>query len=75
MEKFSREIPNYLDRLGLRPGLTGIAQVVNGYDNDLEGFRRKVAYDLLYLENCCLVNDLKIVARTVRVVVTGEGAL
>ena len=75
MEKFSREIPNYLDRLGLRPGLTGIAQVVNGYYNDLEGFRRKVAYDLLYLENCCLVNDLKIVARTVRVVVTGEGAL
>ena len=75
MEKFSREIPNYLDRLGLRPGLTGIAQVVNGYDNDLDGFRRKVAYDLLYLENCCLLNDLKIVARTARVVVTGEGAL
>ena len=75
MENFSREIPNYLDRLGLRPGLTGIAQVVNGYDNDLDGFRRKVAYDLLYLENCCLINDVKIVARTARVVLTGEGAL
>ena len=75
MEGFSRKIPNYLDRLGLKPGLTGIAQVVNGYDNDLEGFKRKVAYDLLYLQNCCLLNDLKILMRTVRVVLTGEGAL
>lgn len=75
MEQFSKSIPNYVDRLGLKPGLTGIAQVVNGYDNDLEGFKRKVAYDLLYLQNCCLLNDLKILLRTVRVVLTGEGAL
>ena len=75
MESLSSEIPNYVDRLGLKPGLTGMAQVVNGYDNELEGFRRKVGYDLLYLQNCCLVNDLKILLRTVRVVLTGEGAL
>lgn len=68
-------IPNFVDRLGLKPGMTGIAQVVNGYDNDLEGFRRKVSYDLLYLQNCCLTNDLKILWRTIRVVITGEGAL
>lgn len=75
MEKLSAEIPNYVDRLGLKPGLTGMAQVVNGYDNEIEGFRRKVGYDLLYLQNCCLRNDLKILTRTVRVVLTGEGAL
>lgn len=75
MEKLSRRIPNYLDRLGLKPGLTGMAQVVNGYDNELEGFRRKVGYDLLYLQNCCLMNDLKILLRTIRVVITGEGAM
>ena len=75
MKELSTHIPGYVDRLGLKPGLTGIAQVVNGYDNELEGFRRKVAYDLLYLQNCCLVNDLKILARTFRVVITGEGAL
>ncbi len=75
MEQLSDEIPNYVDRLGLKPGLTGVAQVVNGYDNEIEGFRRKVGYDLLYLQNCCLANDLKILARTVRVVITGEGAL
>ncbi|MEQ9408999.1 MAG: sugar transferase [Fuerstiella sp.] len=75
METLSSDIPGYLDRLGLKPGLTGMAQVVNGYDNEIEGFRRKVGYDLLYLQNCCLRNDLKILLRTVRVVLTGEGAL
>ncbi len=75
IEKLSAEIPNYLQRLGLKPGLTGLAQILNGYDNDIEGFRRKVALDLLYLQNCCLRNDLKILLRTVFVVLTGKGAL
>ncbi len=75
MEQRSQQIPDFVDRLGLRPGLTGIAQVVNGYDNEIGGFRRKVAYDLLYLQNCCLLNDLRILWRTVRVVVSGDGAL
>ncbi len=74
IRELSEEIPGYLDRLGLKPGLTGIAQVLNGYDSDIDGFRRKVGYDLLYLQNCCLRNDLKILLRTVRVVITGEGA-
>ena len=73
IEDLSRQIPGYLQRLGLKPGLTGVAQVVNGYDNNLESFRRKVAFDLLYLQNCCLTNDLKILARTVGVVLTGQG--
>jgi lipopolysaccharide/colanic/teichoic acid biosynthesis glycosyltransferase len=75
MADLQQHIPNFIDRLGLKPGLTGIAQVVNGYDNELEGFRRKVSYDLLYLQNCSLWNDIKILFRTVRVVLTGEGAL
>jgi lipopolysaccharide/colanic/teichoic acid biosynthesis glycosyltransferase len=75
IEQLTDEIPDYLNRLGLKPGLTGPAQVINGYDNDIDGFRRKVALDLLYLQNCCLLNDLKILLRTVRVVLTGSGAL
>ena len=73
--QLSDEIPDYLERLGLKPGLTGPAQVINGYDNNLDGFRRKVALDLLYLQNCCLWNDVKILIRTVGVVLTGKGAL
>ncbi|QDU37244.1 UDP-N-acetylgalactosamine-undecaprenyl-phosphate N-acetylgalactosaminephosphotransferase [Maioricimonas rarisocia] len=75
IEELSDEIPNYLNRLGLKPGLTGVAQVVNGYDNDLAGFRRKVAFDLLYLQNCCLWNDFMILLRTIGVVLTGRGAI
>ena len=75
MKELQDQIPNFIDRLGLKPGLTGIAQVVNGYDNELEGFRRKVSYDLMYLQNCGVWNDVKILFRTIRVVITGEGAL
>jgi lipopolysaccharide/colanic/teichoic acid biosynthesis glycosyltransferase len=75
VRELSCQIPGYLNRLGLKPGLTGLAQIINGYDNDVEGFRRKVAFDLLYLQNCCLRNDLKILIRTVGVVLTGRGAL
>lgn len=75
IEELSDEIPNYLNRLGLKPGLSGVAQVVNGYDNDLAGFRRKVAFDLLYLQNCCLWNDFMILLRTIGVVLTGRGAI
>ena len=71
----SDEIPGYLDRLGLKPGLTGVAQILNGYDNELESFRRKVAFDQHYLQNCSFWNDVKILVRTVGVVLTGSGAL
>ena len=75
IDKLSAEIPNYINRLGLKPGLTGLAQIINGYDNNIESFKRKVNLDLLYLQNCCLLNDLKIMFRTIRVVLTGSGAL
>jgi lipopolysaccharide/colanic/teichoic acid biosynthesis glycosyltransferase len=75
IKKLSDEIPGYLNRLGLQPGLTGVAQIENGYDNDIEGFRRKVAYDLLYLKSCNVWNDLRILFRTISVVVRGSGAL
>jgi lipopolysaccharide/colanic/teichoic acid biosynthesis glycosyltransferase len=75
IRKLSEQIPGYLDRLGLQPGLTGVAQIVNGYDNNIESFRRKVAFDLLYLRNCCFWNDVQVLLRTVRVVLSGSGAL
>ncbi|MDF1744971.1 MAG: sugar transferase [Gimesia sp.] len=75
IEGLSEEIPNYINRLGLKPGLTGVAQIVNGYDNNIEGFRRKVSLDLMYLQNCCFWNDLKILFKTIRVILTGSGAL
>lgn len=74
METLCEQVPNYMNRLGLKPGLTGLAQIINGYDTDLASFQRKVNFDLLYLQNCCLWNDFKILLRTIRVVLSGSGA-
>lgn len=75
MAELSDQIPYYLDRLGLKPGLTGVAQIINGYDNEIESFRRKAAFDLYYLQNCTVWNDFKILLRTIKVVLSGSGAL
>ncbi len=73
--QLASDIPDYPQRLGLKPGLTGLAQVLNGYDNDLEGFRRKIGYDIVYMENCSPDNDARILLRTFGVVITGKGAM
>ena len=69
-----REIPHYCDRLTVAPGITGLAQILNGYDSDTESVRRKVELDCRYIKNIGIVQDLKILFRTVRVVLKGEGA-
>ena len=71
---FVEQIPGYRDRLQLKPGLTGLAQVENGYDSELDDFRRKAVYDAIYVQRCTIRNDLRIMARTVKVVITGKGA-
>lgn len=74
IQELSKDIPGYLDRLGIKPGLTGLAQVANGYDVDTDAMRRKVRLDMYYLQNCSFGNDLRILVRTVWVVLTGFGA-
>jgi lipopolysaccharide/colanic/teichoic acid biosynthesis glycosyltransferase len=56
------------------PGITGWAQVNQSYDTDLEAARRKVEYDLEYVRNSSLTTDLRILFRTVPVVVFKRGA-
>jgi lipopolysaccharide/colanic/teichoic acid biosynthesis glycosyltransferase len=57
-------IPCYRDRLQVRPGVTGLAQVQLPPDTDLEGVRRKVAYDLYYIERASLWLDLRLIVAT-----------
>ena len=57
-------IPNYARRLLLRPGLTGLAQVQLPADLNLECVRRKLTYDLFYLEHLGLGLDLRILLST-----------
>jgi exopolysaccharide biosynthesis polyprenyl glycosylphosphotransferase len=73
VEKLSREIPLYLRRLKVRPGITGWAQVKHVYDESIEDVRKKVHYDLFYIENMSLRMDLKILLSTVSHMLLGRG--
>ena len=74
VDKFKEEIPNYEQRLAVKPGITGLAQVWHRYDETIEDVKKKLKYDLLYIRRMCFWADFSILLRTVRVVVTGEGA-
>ena len=74
VEKFKAQIPDYEKRLHIKPGLTGLAQVWHRYDRNLADVRKKIKYDLLYIRKLCLWTDFRILLRTFRVVITGEGA-
>jgi len=57
-------VPHYRDRLLVRPGLTGLAQIHLPADTDLESVRRKLVYDLYYLRRVSLWLDLQVVLGT-----------
>ncbi|MDP7150289.1 MAG: sugar transferase [Paracoccaceae bacterium] len=70
---YIEEIPGYCDRYTVRPGVTGLAQTEVGYVSDEAGFRHKVAADLMYIRKMSLLFDLKVILRTVQIVVVRHG--
>ena len=70
-EQFNREIPGFINRLAVKPGLTGWAQVNGGYDMTPA---EKLVEDIYYIKNRSVVLDFKIIFKTVAVVLTGDGA-
>jgi exopolysaccharide biosynthesis polyprenyl glycosylphosphotransferase len=73
VEQLSREIPLYKRRLKVRPGITGWAQVKHRYDESVDDVRKKLEYDLYYIENMSLRMDFKILLNTIAVVLLGKG--
>lgn len=63
VEKFKEEIPRYMIKHQVRPGITGWAQV-NGYRGDTS-IKKRIEYDLYYIENWSMTFDLKILFLTV----------
>lgn len=70
-EEFNQEIPGFIDRLAVKPGLTGWAQVNGGYEITPG---EKLREDIYYIKNRSILLDLKILFKTVKVVLTGDGA-
>ncbi len=63
-EEISRQLPEFEMRLAVKPGLTGLAQVRNGYDIDDESLRKKLQLDLQYIEKMSLGLDCKLLLAT-----------
>jgi lipopolysaccharide/colanic/teichoic acid biosynthesis glycosyltransferase len=62
--QLERLLPDYSRRLVVRPGVTGLAQVQLGGDTDIASVRRKLMYDLHYVEHLSLWMDVRIFAAT-----------
>lgn len=69
--EFNERIPGFINRLVIKPGLTGYAQVHGGYEISPE---EKIKEDLYYIKNKSLLLDIKILFKTVKVILTGEGS-
>jgi exopolysaccharide biosynthesis polyprenyl glycosylphosphotransferase len=67
VEQFQKDIPAYNQRFVVKAGITGLAQVAGSYDTSAED---KLRYDLLYIKNYSILEDIKIVFQTVRAVFT-----
>lgn len=63
VEKFKEEIPRYMIKHQVRPGLTGWAQI-NGYRGDTS-IRKRIEYDIFYIENWTMGFDIKILFLTI----------
>lgn len=72
--ELSRSISRFPSRLGAKAGLTGLAQVIQGYPNDTDGYRRKLGLDILYIRRQGFLLDAWIALKTVGVVLSGSGA-
>ena len=68
-----RSVPFYTERLEVKPGITGWAQVNYKYASCLESNAEKLIYDLFYIENMGLGLDLWIIFKTLAVILSGSG--
>jgi lipopolysaccharide/colanic/teichoic acid biosynthesis glycosyltransferase len=73
-DQLSKRISRFPVRLRAKAGLTGLAQVIQGYPNDVDGYRRKLSLDILYIRQQSLLLDAWIALKTIGVVFSGSGA-
>jgi sugar transferase (PEP-CTERM system associated) len=69
------QIPYFVERQSVRPGITGWAQVKYQYTGSVEDSKTKLEYDLFYIKHLSFFLDLTIVLRTIQVVLFARGSL
>lgn len=73
-EDYARQIPFYSQRWAVKPGVTGWAQINQGYCASIEDNTEKAAYDLYYIKHMSIGFDLLILFRTVKTVLLARGS-
>jgi exopolysaccharide biosynthesis polyprenyl glycosylphosphotransferase len=71
--ELSARLPLFRHRTSIRPGITGWAQVQQGYVNDWRDFEEKLSYDLYYMEHRSILMDLLILWRTLKTLILLRG--
>ncbi len=71
IEEFQKTVPAFSQRLAVKPGLTGWAQINGGYELTPA---EKLELDLYYIHHTNIRFDVKIMIKTLRVIVTGDGS-
>ncbi len=73
VESLAKTVPLYRARHAVRPGITGWAQVQYRYGNTVDDSRIKLEYDLYYVKNANMLLDLRIILRTISVMLQLKG--
>lgn len=74
VDEYAKRVPHYLLRHVVRPGITGWAQVAQGYTASVEETRTKLCHDLYYVKHCSAVLDMFVILKTIRVLASGFGS-
>ena len=74
INQMRNDVPDFPTRLIMKPGITGLAQVENGYTQTIERMNEKLFYDLKYINDLSILQEIEILFKTVYVVLTGKGA-
>lgn len=69
VEKYKKDIPDYKYRTVVKAGLTGLAQVLGKYNTKPED---KLRYDIIYIKNYSILNDLKLIFQTIKIIFMKE---
>jgi lipopolysaccharide/colanic/teichoic acid biosynthesis glycosyltransferase len=73
VKDYEKIIPNYHDRHIVAPGITGLAQVCYPYGRNVEDAKEKLKFDMEYINNWSLWQEIKVVYKTVEVVLGKRG--
>jgi lipopolysaccharide/colanic/teichoic acid biosynthesis glycosyltransferase len=73
-EWYEQDVPFFAYRHVVRPGISGWAQVMQGYAAEVDGMKEKLSYDFYYIKHFSLWLDLLIWYKTIRTVFTGFGS-